>query len=84
MSLIKMTYNYLHQKPLVGIISGVASTAALKAQQLLTDEYYLKIVSGIGAYAGAAVACLTAIVWAVKAYNVIRSQIKKSKDEKNL
>lgn len=84
MSALKMIYNYLHQKPIVGIVSGVASTAALKAQQLLTDDYYLKIVSGVGAYAGAAVACLTAVVWAIKAYNAIQSQLKKSKDEKTL
>ncbi|QTE38496.1 hypothetical protein J3L18_05310 [Mucilaginibacter gossypii] len=56
--MLKHMYNYLQEKPLVGIISGFA-TLGLRVQTLFTDDHILKIVSGVGTWAGATLAVFT-------------------------
>ena len=75
MSLSHM-YNYLQQKPQVGMISGIVTGVILKVQNFLTDDYYLKVVSGLGAYASCAIALIALTIQALKLWDFISSRIK--------
>jgi hypothetical protein len=74
--MLKPMYNYLQDKPLVGVVSGLGSGIVLKVQTMLTDEHILKVVSGLAAWAGMIVAFLTGVVWAIKLYDTIKVRIK--------
>ncbi|MHB8209073.1 hypothetical protein [Mucilaginibacter sp.] len=67
-----MVIRHLQQKPQIGIISGIGSGIIMKIQYLLTDDFTLKVVSGLATWAGCIVAFLTLIGWSIK----ISQQIK--------
>jgi hypothetical protein len=69
-------YNYLHQKPQIGMISGVISGIILKLQNFITDDNYLKIASNLGAYASCAIAFVALVIQVIKLYDTIRVRIK--------
>lgn len=69
-------YNYLYQKPQVGIVSGIGTGMLMKIQTLLTDDYVLKLVSGLGTFVGCAIAVLALIIQVIKVYDIIKIRIK--------
>ena len=65
-------FNYLQQKPQVGIASGLGSGLIFKIQYLLTDDFVLKIVSGLATWAGFLVGFLTVVAWLIKIYQRLK------------
>lgn len=76
MSHITTMYNYLQQKPAVGMISGMVTGVILKVQNFLTDDFYLKVVSGIGAYASCLIAIVALIIQFIKFWDIVKIRIK--------
>lgn len=71
-------YNTLYKHPVIGFVSGLASSICMEVNHWLTDELLLKTVSGIGVWAGAVVAVLSAVIYGIKLYDIIKRRLKKS------
>lgn len=69
-------YTYLQQKPQIGIASGIGAGLILRIQHLLTDDYVLKLVSGVATWAGCIVAVLSVLAWLIKIVHSLK--IKRS------
>lgn len=64
---------FLQQKPhTIGIISSLASSFLYWIQHLLTDEHILKMVAGLGTWAGTFVAILAGIAASKKYFQTLK------------
>lgn len=59
---LKSITNTLTENPTIGMSAGFGSGILLSIQQIVTDEYSLKIVAGVGIYLGVFVAFLTVLL----------------------
>jgi hypothetical protein len=76
--MFKTAFCYLYDRPHVGFFSGIGSFSLAYIPDFLTNEHVLKVVAGIGAYAGVAVALLSIPPALLRNYKEFRN-LKKDK-----
>lgn len=79
---IKMMFDYLSDKPIIGMISGLGSAGMLMIQSSSADESVLSAVAALGVFGGTAVAILTGLLKMIELYDVITRRFKKKVDAK--
>ncbi len=79
MNTIKMFFDYLNHKPVIGIAGGFSSGIILTVQSFLTDESLLKIVAAIGVWLGAFVALITLLAKVIALVREMSFYFKKIK-----
>jgi hypothetical protein len=69
MNMLKFFFNYLNEKPIIGMAGGFSSGIILTVQGFLTDETILNVVAAVGVWMGAMMAFFTLMV---KAFTLFR------------